>query len=111
MTATNAVAIGITPNTTPPCEASTVCMPSAISSGNRTTTQIMAMMICGHNARGGGGRRSAIRSASEHRPAIAARSAVSAKGSIAETASRVAGSVPPKITMPTTPSKRPSCSR
>ena len=45
----------------------------------------------------------------EHRPAIAVRIAVSAIGSMAETASRVAGRVPPKITMPIKPSNRPSC--
>jgi hypothetical protein len=39
------------------------------------------------------------------------RSAVSASGSIADTAIRVAGSVPPKIAMPTKPSTRPSRSR
>ncbi|MBA7466097.1 hypothetical protein ES707_01272 [subsurface metagenome] len=69
------------------------------------------MMSCGHSARGGSGRRSAINSASEQTPAMAARIAVSAIGSMAETASRVAGRVPPKIAMPTKPSRRPSCSR
>ena len=66
---------------------------------------------CGHSARGGSGRRSAASSASEHTPDMAARIAVSATGSMAETASRVAGSVPPKIAMPTKPSTRPRRSR
>src|SRR5204862_2184907 len=52
-------------------------------------------------------RRSTTSSASEHSPAIAVRKAVSATGSMADTASRVAGSVPPKIAMPTKPSNRP----
>ena len=76
-----------------------------------TLADAMAMTSCGHSACGGSGRRSAISSAKEHTPAIAARNAVSATGSMAETASRVAGSVPPKITMPTKPSRRPNCSR
>ena len=57
-------------------------MPSDISSGNRTATQIMVITSCGHSARGGSLRRSAISSASEHSPAIAVRSDVSAIGSI-----------------------------
>jgi hypothetical protein len=36
---------------------------------------------------------------------------VSANGSIAETAMRVAGSEPPNTTMPMNPSNRPRCSR
>ncbi len=111
MTATSAVAIGITPNTTLPCEASTVCMPKPINSGNRMATHSMAMMSCGHSARGGHGRRSATSSASAQSPASAARIAVNATGSMADTASRVAGKVPPKITMPTKPSKRPRRAR
>ena len=74
-------------------------------------TQSMAMMSCGHSARGGSGRRSTTSTASEHSPAIAARIAVTAIGSIADTAIRVAGSVPPKITMPTKPSNRPRRAR
>ena len=74
-------------------------------------THSMAMTSCGHSARGGKGRRSTSSSASEQAPAIAVRSAVSAIGSIADTAIRVAGSVPPKITMPTKPSSRPRRSR
>src|SRR6185312_13333985 len=50
-------------------------------------------------------------STSEHTPAIAVRSEVSASGSISDTAIRVAGNVPPKITMPTKPSSRPSRAR
>src|SRR4051812_15550368 len=110
-TATKAVAIGRMPSTTPPCEASTRCIPSDISSGNSTETHSIAMTSCGHSARGGSGRRNTSSSASEHRPAIAVRSEVTAIGSIAETAMRVAGSVPPKITMPTKPSSRPRRSR
>ena len=111
MTATKAVAIGMIPNTTPPCEASTVWIPSAIRNGNRTTTQSIVITSCGHSARGGSGRRSTTSNTSEQRPASAARSEVSAIGSIADTAIRVAGSVPPKITMPTKPSNRPRRSR
>ena len=110
-TATSAVAIGSTPSTTPPCEASTRCIPIDISSGNSTATQSIAMTSCRQSARGGSGRRSTSSSASEHTPAIAVRSAVSAIGSISATAIRVAGSVPPKITMPMKPSSRPSRSR
>ena len=75
-TATSAVAIGSTPITTPPCEASTVCTASAIRNGNRMLTQSIAIASCGHSRRGGSGRRSTISSASEHSPAIAVRSAV-----------------------------------
>ena len=110
-TATSAVAIGNTPSTTPPCEASTRCIPSDIRSGNRMATQSMAMMSCGHSARGGSLRRNTISSTSEQSPAIAVRSEVSAIGSISATAIRVAGSVPPKIAMPTKPSSRPRRSR
>ena len=74
-------------------------------------TQIMVITSCGHSARGGSLRRNTSRSTSEHSPAITVRSEVSAIGSIAETAIRVAGSVPPKITMPTKPSNRPRRSR
>src|SRR5262249_16175567 len=42
---------------------------------------------------------------------MAVRNAVNASGSIADTAIRVAGSVPPKIAKPTKPSTRPSRSR
>ena len=70
-------------------------------------TQSIVIASCGHSARGGSGRLSATSSASEHSPAIAVRIAVSAIGSIAETAMRVAGNVPPKIAMPTKPSIRP----
>src|ERR1700687_656652 len=52
-----------------------------------------------------------INSASEHSPAITVLIAVKASGAIADTAMRVAGSVPPKIAMPTKPSNRPRCSR
>ncbi len=110
-TATSAVAIGNTPSTTPPCEASTRCIPIDIKSGNRTATQSIAITSCGHSARGGSLRRNTSSSASEHSPAIAVRSEVSAIGSISETAIRVAGSVPPKITMPMKPSSRPRRSR
>ncbi len=110
-TATNAVAIGRMPSTTPPCEASTVWTPSAIRNGNITLTQSIATASGNHSRRGGSGRRNTINSASEHSPAIAVRSAVSASGSIAETAIRVAGSVPPKIAMPMKPSTRPRRSR
>ena len=75
------------------------------------TTQSIVITSCGHSARGGSGRRSTTSSTSEQRPASAARSEVSAIGSIADTAIRVAGSVPPKITMPTKPSNRPRRSR
>ena len=51
--------------------------PSAIRNGNRMLTHSMAITSCGHNRRGGSGRRSTIKSASEHNPAIAVRSAVS----------------------------------
>ena len=71
----------------------------------------MVITSCGHSARGGSGRRNTTSSTSEHSPAIAVRSEVSAIGSISETAIRVAGSVPPKITMPTKPSSRPRRSR
>ena len=81
-TATSAVAIGRIPSTTPPCEASTVCIPSDIRSGNRTATQSIVITSCGHSARGGSGRRNTSSSASEHSPAIAVRSEVSAIGSI-----------------------------
>ena len=74
-------------------------------------TQIIVMTSCGHSARGGSGRRSTTSNTSEHIPAITVRSEVSAIGSIAETASRVAGSVPPKITTPTKPSNRPRRAR
>ena len=84
---------------------------SAIRNGNRTATQSMAITSCGHSARGGSGRRNTISSASEHSPAIAVRSEVSAIGSIRATAIRVAGSVPPKIAMPMKPSSRPRRSR
>ena len=110
-TATSAVAIGKIPSTTPPCEASTVCTASAIRNGNRMLTHSIAIASCGHSRRGGSGRRSTISSASAHRPAIAVRSAVMASGSIADTAMRVAGSVPPKMATPTKPSSRPRCSR
>ena len=106
-TATSAVAMGRMPSTTPPCAASTVCMESAISNGNPTATQSMVTTSCGHSRRGGSGRRNTISSASEHSPAMAVRSAVSAIGSIADTPIRVAGSVPPKIAMPMKPSNRP----
>ncbi len=75
-TATSAVAIGRIPSTTPPCEASTVCIASAIRNGNRMLTHSIAITSCGHSRRGGSGRRSTISSASEHSPAIAVRSAV-----------------------------------
>ncbi len=74
-------------------------------------TQSIAIASCGHNARGGSGRRNTSNSASEHSPAIAARSEVSAIGSMALTAIRVAGSVPPKMATPTKPSSRPRRSR
>ena len=74
-------------------------------------TQSIAIANCGHRWRGGSGRRSTTSSASEHSPAIAVRIAVIASGSIADTAMRVAGSVPPKIAMPTKPSSRPRRSR
>ena len=86
-------------------------MPIDISSGNRIATQSMVSASCGHSARGGNGRRSTTSSTSEHRPAIAVRSEVSAIGSMAETAIRVAGKVPPKIAMPMKPSNRPRRSR
>src|SRR5258708_1583161 len=110
-TATSAVAIGIIPNTTPPCEASTVCTPSAIRNGNRKQTQSIVITSCGHSVRGGSGRRNTSNSASEHSPAMTVRNDVSAIGSISDTAMRVAGSVPPKIAMPTKPSNRPRRSR
>src|SRR5207244_12395197 len=44
-------------------------------------------------------------------PASAVSSAVSTIGSTADTAMRVAGSVPPKMIMPTKPSSKPSRSR
>ena len=74
-------------------------------------TQSMVITSCGHSARGGSLRRNTSSSASEHSPAIAVRSEVSAIGSISATAIRVAGSVPPKIAMPTKPSSRPRRSR
>ena len=74
-------------------------------------THSIAIANCGHSRRGGSGRRSTSNSASEHSPAIAVRSAVRAMGSIADTAMRVAGSVPPKIAMPMKPSNRPRCWR
>ena len=111
MAATNAVATGRIPSTTAPCEASTVCTPSAIRNGNRTLTPSVAIASCGHNRRGGSGRRSTINNASEHSPAIAVRSAVTARGSMAEIAIRVAGSEPPNTTTPMNPSKRPRRSR
>ena len=49
-------------------------------------TQSIASTSCGHSERGGSGRRSATSSASEQSPASAVRIAVSAIGSIAETA-------------------------
>ena len=110
-TATSAVAIGRIPSTTPPCEASTVCTANAISNGNRMLTHSIAIASCGHSRRGGSGRRKTISSASEHNPAIAVRNAVSAIGSMADTAMRVAGSVPPKMAMPIKPSNRPRCWR
>src|SRR4051812_20817474 len=82
-----------------------------MNSGKKMLTHSMAMTSCGHSARGGNGRRRASSSASEQTPAIAVRSAVSATGSMADTASRVAGKVPPKMTMPTKPSKSPRRSR
>ena len=51
----------------------------------------MVTTSCGHSARGGSGRRNTSSSASEQRPAITVRNAVSAIGSIADTAMRVAG--------------------
>src|ERR1700722_14259416 len=110
-TATNAVAIGRIPSTTPPCEASTVCTASAISSGNRMVTQSIATVNCGHSRRGGNGRGRISSSTSAQRPAIAVRSAVNASGSNPETAMRVAGSVPPKTATPMNPSNRPRRSR
>ena len=110
-TATSAVAIGMIPNTTPPCEASTVCTPSAIRNGKRKQTHNIVITSCSHSARGGSGRRNTSNSASEHSPAIAVRNDVSAIGSISDTAMRVAGSVPPKIAMPIKPSNRPRRSR
>ena len=107
ITATRAVAIGMIPNTTPPCEASTVCTPTDIRNGNRMATQSIVITSCGHSARGGSGRRNTTSNTSEHSPAITVRSEVSAIGSIADTAIRVAGSVPPKINTPTKPSNRP----
>ncbi len=83
----------------------------AIRNGNAILTQSMATASCGHSRRGGKGRRNTSNRASEARPAMAVRSDVSANGSIAETAMRVAGSVPPKIAMPTKPSSRPRRSR
>ena len=69
------------------------------------------MTSCGNSARGGSGRRSTSNSTSEHSPAITVRNEVSAIGLIADTATRVAGSVPPKINTPTKPSNRPRRAR
>ena len=110
-TATSAVAMGKITSTTPPCEASTVCIASAIRNGNAMLTHSIAIVSGSHSRRGGSGRRSTSSRTSEHSPAIAVRSAVRAIGSIADTAIRVAGSVPPKIAMPTKPSNRPRRSR
>ena len=74
-------------------------------------TPSAATASCGHSRRGGIGRRNTINSASEHSPAIAVRIAVTANGSIADTAMRVAGNEPPNTTTPMKPSNRPRCSR
>ncbi len=110
-TATSAVAIGRMPSTTPPCEASTVCIASAIRNGNR-------MLDAEHRDR-----RVAATAARRQRPAQHDQQRQRAQpgdrgaqrgqaiGSIADTAIRVAGSVPPKIAMPMKPSNRPRRSR
>jgi hypothetical protein len=106
-----AVASGMMPSTTPPCDAGTCAIASAMNTGKPMIVQMPAKTNSSHDARGGIGRRKTSSSASPVHPAMAARAAERKNGSKATTANRVAGSVPPNNSTPAIPSAIPYRSR
>ncbi len=92
-----AVSSGSTASTTAPCEAGAYCMAIAISSGKPMMEKTANAASRGHSRRCGGCGRahSSVRHASA--AASSERPAVTNSGSSSATASRVAGSVRPKI--------------
>jgi hypothetical protein len=99
------------PSTTPPWDAGTCTMASAMKTGKPMIVQMPASTNSSHDARGGIGRRKMSSSARPVHPAIAARAAERKNGSKATTASRVNGSVPPNKRTPASPSAIPNRSR
>jgi hypothetical protein len=106
-----AVSSGKTASTTAPCEAGAYCMAIAISSGKPMMEKPAKAASRGHSRRSGGCGRAHSRAMQASAAATNERPAVTNSGLSSATASRVAGSVRPKITTPRMPSRRAWLSR
>jgi len=105
-----AVASGMMPSTTPPCEAGTCAIARAMNAGKPMIVQSPVSMNSSQSARGSIGRRSTSSRTKPVQPAIVARAADRNSGSKVATATRVAGSVPPNSRTPAKPRTRPNFS-
>ena len=101
-----AVSSGSMASTTAPWEAGACCMAIAISSGKPTMEKAANAASRGHSRRAGGTGRAHRRATQDSAAATNERPAVTNSGSSSATATRVAGSVRPKIATPRMPSSR-----